>query len=134
MPIPFIAHVEQTINDAVRFPQQVFTPEFQVKMLRHVATSPDGAYVAYSAIGHLYLKQLPDGEPRRLTTTDAFEFYPSGPPTGSRSSTRPGQTPTMDGCGSSGATVPASRDVSRQRATTPTRVLPRRKDDRLSPR
>ena len=77
MPIPFTAHVEQTINDAVRFPQQVFTPEFQVKMLRHVATSPDGAYVAYSAIGHLYLKQLPDGEARRLTTTDAFEFDPS---------------------------------------------------------
>ena len=75
--IPFTAHVDQTINDAVRFPQQVFTPEFQVKMLRHVATSPDGAYVAYSAVGQLYLKKLPDGESRRLTTTDGFEFDPA---------------------------------------------------------
>ena len=76
-PIPFTAHVEQTINDAVRFSQHVFTPDFQVKMLRHVSTSPDGTSVVYSALGHLYLKKLPDGASGRLTTVDAFEFDPS---------------------------------------------------------
>jgi len=106
--IPFTAHVQQTINDAVRFPQQVFTPDFQVKMLRDVATSPDGKQVAYGALGHLYVKSLPDGTPRRLTvrptsttsssarggpsvspetqtesaSPDVFEFDPSWSPDG----------------------------------------------------
>ena len=75
--IPFTAHVEQTVNDAVRFPQKVFTPEFPVKMLRDVATSPDGRNVAYSALGHLYVKTLPDGAPRRVTNDTPFEFHPS---------------------------------------------------------
>jgi imidazolonepropionase-like amidohydrolase/Tol biopolymer transport system component len=76
--IPFVAHVEQTVNDAVRFPQKVYTPEFPVKMLRDVTTSPDGKQVAYSALGHLYVKALPDGTPRRVTNvTDRFEFDPA---------------------------------------------------------
>ena len=47
------------------------------RMLRWVAVSPDGKRVVYQALGHLYVKDLPDGAPRRLTTqTDHFEFYP----------------------------------------------------------
>lgn len=75
--IPFTARVEQTIHDAVRFPQKVFTPEFPVKMLRDVTTSPDGRQVAYSAIGHLYMKGLPSGAARRMTQDAVFEFAPS---------------------------------------------------------
>jgi imidazolonepropionase-like amidohydrolase/Tol biopolymer transport system component len=67
-PIPFTARVEQTINDAVRFPQQVHQDEFPVKMLRDVRVSPDGKLVVYSALGHLYVRSLPDGTPKRLTT------------------------------------------------------------------
>jgi imidazolonepropionase-like amidohydrolase/Tol biopolymer transport system component len=76
-PIPFTARVQQTINEAVRFPQKVDTTEFAVKMLRDVTTSPDGRRVAYSALGHLYVKSLPDGTPARLTKDDAFEFDPA---------------------------------------------------------
>ncbi len=75
--LPFTAHVQQTVNEALRFPQKVFTPEFQVKMLRGVATSPDGSRVAYSALGHIYVKALPGGEPKRLTAADRFESHPS---------------------------------------------------------
>ena len=75
--IRFNAHVDQTINEALRFPQKVFTPDFPVKMLRDVATSPDGRQVAYSALGHIYVRPLPTGEPRRLTSADGFEFHPS---------------------------------------------------------
>ncbi|MEF3019406.1 hypothetical protein V3478_33155, partial [Pseudomonas aeruginosa] len=40
--------------------------------------SPDGKRVVYSALGSLYLKDLPHGTPRRLTQqTEAFEFAPS---------------------------------------------------------
>ncbi len=76
--VPFTAHVEQTINDAVRFPQKVYTPQFPVKALTHVVTSPDGRRVAYSALGHVYVKTLPDAEPKRLTNAGgAFELAPS---------------------------------------------------------
>ena len=72
--VPFTAHVEQTVNEAVRFEQTVHTPEFQVKALRSVVVSPDGKRVAYSALGHLYVKDLPGGQPKRVTNADAFEY------------------------------------------------------------
>ncbi len=75
--IPFNAHVEQTLNEALRFPQKVFTPEFPVKMLRDVATSPDGSQVAYSALGHIYVRALPAGEAKRVTMADELESHPS---------------------------------------------------------
>jgi imidazolonepropionase-like amidohydrolase/Tol biopolymer transport system component len=75
--IPFTARVEQTINDALRFPQKVQPDEFPVRMLRDVRVAPDGKHVVYSALGRLYIRPLPDGQPRRLTKDDRFEFYPS---------------------------------------------------------
>ena len=76
-PIPFTARVEQTLNDAVRFPQKEFADQFPVRMLRDVRVSPDGKQVVYSALGKLYVKPLPDGQPRRLTTDDGLEFFPT---------------------------------------------------------
>jgi imidazolonepropionase-like amidohydrolase/Tol biopolymer transport system component len=65
--IPFTAKVDQTVNDALRVPQKIHSEEFPVRMLRDVTTSPDGTLVAYSALGRIYVKALPDGEPRPLT-------------------------------------------------------------------
>jgi Tol biopolymer transport system component/imidazolonepropionase-like amidohydrolase len=84
-PIPFTARVEHTIQEAVRFKQNVHPEQFPVKMLRDVRVSPDGKMVVYSALGKLYSRALPNGEPKRLTTNaqpanpenDALEFYPS---------------------------------------------------------
>jgi len=46
--------------------------------LRGAQVSPDGKRVVYSALGSLYLKDLPHGTPRRLTQqTEAFESAPS---------------------------------------------------------
>ena len=78
--VPFLARVEQTIHDALRFPQKVFEPEFPVRMLRHVTTSPDGGEVVYSALGRLYRKVLPDGAPARLTEDEHIEYAPSYSP------------------------------------------------------
>ena len=77
--MPFRARVEQTIHDALRFPQRVFEPEFPVRMLRHVATSSDVGEVVYSALGRLYRKVLPDGAPARLTEDEHIEYAPSYP-------------------------------------------------------
>ena len=96
VPVPFTARVEAIVNDAVRFKTSVHPDEFPVRMLRDVRVSPDGKVVVYSALGHLYIRALPDGQPRRLiapapTTTndgnggqpgqaanaDTYEFFPA---------------------------------------------------------
>lgn len=76
--VPFHVKDKRQISEAVRFPIEVAPDEFEVRMLRNVTTSPDGRLVAYQALGHIYLRNLPDGEPKRLTSQDKhFEFMPS---------------------------------------------------------
>ncbi len=76
--IPFRVKSRRTVQDAVRFPVEVSPEEFDVKVLRWVTVSPDCSRVVYQALGHLYVKELPEGQPRRLTTQDEhFEFHPS---------------------------------------------------------
>jgi imidazolonepropionase-like amidohydrolase/Tol biopolymer transport system component len=75
--IPFTVKVEQTLNAPVRFPQKVHPNEFPVRMLRDVRVSPDGKTVVYSALGHLYARGLPAGEPKRITKDDRYEFFPT---------------------------------------------------------
>ncbi len=76
--IPF--HVKDTreVRAALRVPQEVAPDEFAVHQLRWANVAPDGSRVVYSALGHLYVKELPAGTPRRLTAQeDRFEFFPS---------------------------------------------------------
>ena len=76
--IPF--HVKDTreVRAAIRFETPVAPDSFDVRQLRWVNVSPAGDRVVYSALGRLYLKDLPDGAPRRLTRqTDHFELFPS---------------------------------------------------------
>lgn len=80
--IPFQASVKQVIQDAVNFRQEVAPPTFDAKMIRHATTSPDGKWLAFNALGHIYLKALPNGKPRRLTTDEHFEYYPTFSPDG----------------------------------------------------
>jgi imidazolonepropionase-like amidohydrolase/Tol biopolymer transport system component len=81
--VPFRAKVKQTVTDAVLTPQEASPERFHVKMLRFTTVSPDGKSVVYTALGSLYLKRLPDGEPRRVTKDDAnFELFPSFSPDG----------------------------------------------------
>ena len=76
--IPFHIKDNRAIKQAVRFPIAVGQDDFDVKMLRWVNVSPKGDRVVYQALGHLYVRSLPDGKPRRLTQQeDHFEFYPS---------------------------------------------------------
>ncbi len=76
--IPFTAKVKQTITDVVRFPQEVAPEKFDVKMLRFTTVSPDQKSVIYTALGKLYIKELPNGTPRRITDDNAnLEIHPS---------------------------------------------------------
>jgi imidazolonepropionase-like amidohydrolase/Tol biopolymer transport system component len=81
--IPFTARIRQTITNAVRTPQRVAPDSFDVKMLRWVTVSPDQRRVVYTSLGKLWVKELPNGAPRRVTS-DArnSELFPSWSPDG----------------------------------------------------
>lgn len=77
--IPFyIKTTRKVAGDALRFPIQVAPDTFEPKMLRWAEASPDGKSIVYQALGKLYIKDLPDGTPRRLTHDEShFEFCPA---------------------------------------------------------
>lgn len=76
--IPFTAEVEQSVLPAQRYAQQIEGADFAPKMIRDAATSPDGKTLVFHAVGQLWTKSLPGGEPRRLTSDDSrFEYQPS---------------------------------------------------------
>jgi len=75
--IPFHVTDTREVRAAIRFRVDVAPAQFDVKQLHSVNVAPRGDKVVYSALGHLYVKNLPAGVPRRLTTqSDHFEFYP----------------------------------------------------------
>ncbi|HEX4971521.1 MAG TPA: hypothetical protein VFV69_10715, partial [Steroidobacteraceae bacterium] len=77
--IPF--HVKDT--RAAMQPPRVETPvapdEIQTHMVRFSSVSPDGKQVVFESFGRLWLKNVADGAPRRLTREEApaFELFPS---------------------------------------------------------
>ncbi len=76
--IPFEAEVEQRVTHAVRFEQRVGdAADVRIRVIRWPVESPDGRRLAFSAAGHLYGMDLPNGRPERLTTVDDFEYAPA---------------------------------------------------------
>jgi imidazolonepropionase-like amidohydrolase/Tol biopolymer transport system component len=76
--IPFRVQSTRRVQEAVRVPIDVAPQSFDVKMLRWTEVSPRGNQVVYQALGNLYIRDLPSGTPRRLTTqNDHHEYYPS---------------------------------------------------------
>jgi imidazolonepropionase-like amidohydrolase/Tol biopolymer transport system component len=76
--LPFRVQDTRTVVEPLRFPVEVCPDEFETKMLRWVTVSPNGDHVVFQALGHLWIRDLPKGEARRLTSDDQhFEHYPS---------------------------------------------------------
>jgi imidazolonepropionase-like amidohydrolase/Tol biopolymer transport system component len=76
--IPFHVRTTRKVAQALRFPQEVAPKTFPTRMLRWVNVSPKGDRVVYQALGHLWIRNLPDGTPRRLTRQDDhWEIFPS---------------------------------------------------------
>ena len=76
--IPFTAQVEQTLAAPLRFEQTLDSGNFAPKMIRDVATSPDGMTVVFHALGQLWTRALPNGTPQRLTAgAGVYEYQPS---------------------------------------------------------
>lgn len=75
--IPFTAQVDQVLSEPLRFSYRLDEGSFAPRMIRDAATSPDGRSLVFHAVGRLWLKALPDGEPRRLTGSEDFEYAPA---------------------------------------------------------
>ncbi|MEM9836516.1 MAG: amidohydrolase family protein [Bacteroidota bacterium] len=75
--IPFSVTVERKMAETLRFKNNAFDEEIDIKVIRHAVTSPDGKTLVFSAIGKLYKMELPNGKPVRLTDSEDFEFEPA---------------------------------------------------------
>ncbi len=80
--IPFTAQVSQELGPKLDFPQKVEQGPVKVRLIMAPAESPDGKKLAFSAMAHLYIIDLPGGKPQRLTSGNAHEFEPAWSPDG----------------------------------------------------
>jgi Tol biopolymer transport system component len=81
--VPFSADVKVAVGPEVRFSYRVdTTANLIAKQIRNVAISPDGKRLAFTAVDRLYVKDLPEGTPRRVTSSEVGEYQPTWSPDG----------------------------------------------------
>jgi Tol biopolymer transport system component len=81
--IPFSVEAEVAVGPEVTFEYPIEdTPTFAVKQIRDPAPSPDGSRMVFTALDRLYVMELPDGTPRRLTDQEVGEYHPTWSPDG----------------------------------------------------
>ena len=81
--IPFTAPVSLELGPRLSFKYPITDEkEAPVTQIRDAVPSPDGARLAFTALNRLYVMDLPDGSPRRLTDNDFTEAQPAWSPDG----------------------------------------------------
>ncbi len=81
--IPFEAEVKLEMGPEVKFAYRVDTSAMlTAKQVRDIAPSPDGSKLAFSSLDRLYVMDLPNGTPQRVTKANVGEFGPVWSPDG----------------------------------------------------
>ncbi|MFT5102795.1 MAG: imidazolonepropionase-like amidohydrolase/Tol biopolymer transport system component [Candidatus Latescibacterota bacterium] len=80
--IPFSAHVKIDLAKTVHTTTPIKTNTFTSKVIRNTTTAPNGKFIIFNALGHIWKKDMPAGLPKRLTSSTDFEFEPSISPNG----------------------------------------------------
>ncbi len=80
--IPFEAHVSIAVGPDLTAPYAVPQGPVRARLVQDPRLSPDGKRLAFSVLTKNYVMDMPDGEPRRLTEGDAWEFKPTWSPDG----------------------------------------------------
>ncbi|MFN8570720.1 MAG: amidohydrolase family protein [Gemmatimonadaceae bacterium] len=81
--IPFHVTAKVELGPEVAFKYPVRdSAQFSVHQIRDLAPSPDGKRLAFTALDHLYVMDLPGGAPRRLTSSEMVEAQPTWSPDG----------------------------------------------------
>lgn len=86
--IPFVANVQRELGPLVVHQFTISDTAVRTRSVMQPALSPDGRWVAFRALGRIWIMELPRhgmpaGVPRRLTNDSVGEFYPSWSPDGS---------------------------------------------------
>ncbi|HEX9894474.1 MAG TPA: hypothetical protein VGA78_11155, partial [Gemmatimonadales bacterium] len=82
--IPFTARVQRTVSEQAWGKFRVPDGPVEARFLRWHSAAPDGRTLAFQAFGRIWLMDLPNGTPRRLTP-DSFgplEYSPAWSPDG----------------------------------------------------
>lgn len=80
--IPFTTKVSQRLGPLVKFDYTINDSTVTVQQIRDAAPSPDGKRLAFTALDRLWVMDLPNGKPHRLTTSDQGEYSPTWSPDG----------------------------------------------------
>ncbi len=82
--IPFAARVQREISEQAYQAFRIDDGPVPITYTRWQTGSPDGAHLAFTAAGRIWVIDLPGGTPRRLTddTGKRFEYSPSWSPDG----------------------------------------------------
>lgn len=74
--IPHTARVRRTVSEQTRSRRRLADGPVQARFTRWQTASPDGRRLLFQAVGRLWVMDLPDGEPRRLTpeSFDPLEY------------------------------------------------------------
>ncbi len=80
--IPFTVHVSQELGPSLNFPVRVDDGTLAVRLIQAPVQSPNGKRLAFSALTHLYVMDIPGGTPARPTSSEAREFQPVWSPDG----------------------------------------------------
>lgn len=75
--IPFEADVSLDLGPLLNFQRRVQTGKVRSRIIFNPRESPDGRQIAFSAMAKIYLMNLSDLRPRRLTQSERDEFKPS---------------------------------------------------------
>lgn len=81
--IKFTADIKLELGPQLEFKYPIEdTKEALVTQIRDAKPSPDGTQLAFTALNRLYVMDLPNGTPRRLTENDLTEAQPTWSPDG----------------------------------------------------
>jgi Tol biopolymer transport system component len=80
--IPFQAKVSRDVGPKLYFPHRVEDGPVRARVIQDPSQSPDGKRVAFSALTHIYVQEIPNGVPARLTNLDEREYEPAWSPDG----------------------------------------------------
>ena len=76
--VPFQARVHRVISEQAYQSFRIDDDPLRVRFLRWYSGSPDGGRLAFEAVGRVWVTDLPDGTPRRVTP-EGFEPLEYGP-------------------------------------------------------
>ena len=80
--IPFSVDVDQPLGPHIDASRRITDAPVTARRVSSPVLSPDGRQVAFSALARIWLMDLPDGTPHRLTDGSDGEFQPAWTPDG----------------------------------------------------